>query len=102
MTGLEGQVGLRGITAAVDASFIDILQDTDSVIGLEGHFEARYGPWGGFLDGLWAKLGADGIPAGLTTLRVENELALVEFGALYHLLYFRIFEAGGAFGTRLT
>ena len=85
MTGLEGQVGLRGITAAVDASFIDILQDTDSVIGLEGHFEARYGSWGGFIDGLWVKLGADGIPAGQTTLRVENQLALVEFGGVYHL-----------------
>jgi hypothetical protein len=76
MAGLEGQVGVRGITAAVDASFIDILNDTDSVIGLQGHFEARYGPWGGFLDGTWAKLGADGIPAGLTTLRVESELSL--------------------------
>jgi hypothetical protein len=43
--GLDGQVGVRGITAAVDASFIDILQDADSFIGLEGHFEARYGPW---------------------------------------------------------
>ena len=85
MTGLEGQVGLRGITAAVDASFIDILQDTDSVIGLEGHFEARYGPWGGFFDGLWTKLGADGIPAGRTTLRVEMQLALMELGGLYHL-----------------
>jgi hypothetical protein len=85
MTGLEGQVGLRGITAAVDASFIDILRDTESVIGLEGHFEARYGPWGGFFDGLWVKLGADGIPAGQTTLRVENQLALVEFGGLYRL-----------------
>ena len=83
--GLEGQVGVRGITTAVDASFIDILKDSDSFIGLQGHFEARYGPWGGFFDGMWVKLGADGIPAGLTTLRVENELALVELGALYHL-----------------
>ena len=80
MTGLEGQVGIRGITAAVDASFIDILRDTESVIGLEGHFEARYGPWGGFFEGLWVKLGADGIPAGQTTLRMENQLTLVEFG----------------------
>jgi hypothetical protein len=83
--GLDGQVGVRGITAAVDASFIDILQDADSFIGLEGHFEARYGPWGGFLDGTWVKLGADGIPAGQTTLRVENQLSLIEFGGLYHL-----------------
>jgi hypothetical protein len=78
-------VGVRGVTAAVDASFIDILKDTDSVIGLQGHFEARRGPWGGFLDGTWAKLGADAIPAGRTTLHVGNEFALVELGALYRL-----------------
>jgi hypothetical protein len=49
MAGIEGKIGLRGITAAVDASFIDILNDADSVIGLQGHFEARYGRWGSFL-----------------------------------------------------
>ena len=100
MAGLEGTVGVRGITAAVDANFIDILDDTDSVIGLQGHFEARYGPWGGFLDGTWAKLGADGIPAGLTTLRVENELALVELGAMYHLGEWSLGRGGGDFTAR--
>jgi len=95
--GLEGQVGVRGITAAVDASFIDILNDTNSVIGLQGHFEARYGPWGGFFDGTWVKLGADGIPSGLTTLRVENELALVELGALYHLGEWSLGRGGSDF-----
>lgn len=97
MAGIEGTVGVRGITAAVDANFIDILNDTDSVIGLQGYFEARYGPWGGFIDGTWAKLGADGIPAGLSTLRVENEFALVELGALYHLGEWSLGRGGSDF-----
>ena len=66
MAGIEGRVGLKGVTAAVDASFIDVLNDTNSVIGLQGHFEARRGPWGGFLDGTrcaaWCD--ADGDPQG--------------------------------------
>jgi hypothetical protein len=83
MPGLEGKIGVRGVTAAVDASFIDILdtvKDADSFIGLLGGFEARRGPWGGFLYGMWTKLSADAIPAGPITLQVETELALVEFG----------------------
>jgi hypothetical protein len=88
MPGLEGKIGIRGVTASVDASFIDILdtvKDADSFIGLMGGFEARRGPWGGFLYGLWTKLSADAIPAGPITLQVETELALAEFGGLYRL-----------------
>jgi len=50
-----------------------------------GGFEARRGPWGGFLYGMWTKLSADAIPARPITLHVETELALVEFGGLYCL-----------------
>ena len=66
MPGLEGKIGMRGVTAAVDASFIDILdtvKDADSFIGLLGGFEARHGPWGGFVYGMWTKLSADAIPS---------------------------------------
>ena len=88
MPGLEGKIGIRGVTASVDASFIDILdtvKDADSFIGLLGGFEARHGPWGGFVYGLWTKLSADAIPAGPITLQVETQLALAEFGGLYRL-----------------
>ena len=88
MPGLEGTIGVRGVTAVVDASFIDILDtvlDADSFVGLMGGFEARRGPWGGFLYGMWTKLSADAIPAGPITLQVETELALAEFGGLYRL-----------------
>src|SRR5262245_62298796 len=49
-TGLNGDVGLHGRSVNVDASFTDILQDTDSIIGLEGRVEVRKGDWGGYID----------------------------------------------------
>jgi hypothetical protein len=64
---------------------------------LQGHFEAQYGRWGSFLDGTWAKLGVDAIPAGMTTLRVVNELALVELGGLYHLGEWSLARGSSAF-----
>jgi hypothetical protein len=88
MPGLNGEIGIRGVTAAVDASFIDILdtlKEADSFLGLLGGFEARHGRWGGFFYGMWTKLSADAIPAGPITLQVETEVALAEFAALYRL-----------------
>jgi hypothetical protein len=88
MPGLEGKVGIRGVTAVVDDSFIDILDTVfkgDSFFGLMGGFEARRGPWGGFVYGMWTKLSADAVPAGPITLQVETELALADFGGMYRL-----------------
>src|SRR5882724_2008138 len=47
MPGLNGKVGVRGVTAAVDASFIDILdklKDADSFIGVLGGSRPDTGP----------------------------------------------------------
>ncbi len=85
MADLHGEVRVRGVTAPVDASFIDILESADSLIGVQGHVEARYGPWGGFVDGTYLKQGVQDIAAGPTTLDVKTELVLMEFGALYRL-----------------
>lgn len=37
--GLYGDVTVKGTTAPVSASFIDILQNTDSLIGIQGRIE---------------------------------------------------------------
>ena len=47
MPGLNGETGVRGVTAAVDASFIDIfdtMKDADSFIGLLGGSRPDTGP----------------------------------------------------------
>jgi hypothetical protein len=43
LAGLDGEVSVRAFTTMVDASFIDILESSDSLISFQGHFEARYG-----------------------------------------------------------
>src|SRR4051812_36467894 len=42
--GLDGSFGVRGFTASVHRSFLDMLDNTDTLVGLEGRFEATYGP----------------------------------------------------------
>jgi hypothetical protein len=89
--GLYGDVTVRGVTASPDASFIDILESSDSLFGLQGHVEVRRGRLGGFVDVFYMKLGVD--DAGRTQADIENRMWLVEFG-----LQYRVFETTGTEG----
>src|SRR5262245_12852916 len=82
--GLSGDVTVRGVTASPDASFIDVLQASDSIVGLQGHLEVTRGRLGGFADVFYMKLGVDDI--GPTKIDLTNRMWLVEFGLQYRLL----------------
>ena len=47
---VSGNVTARGQTVDVDASFIQIMQKSDSLIGFMGYFEANKGPVGFYAD----------------------------------------------------
>ena len=60
--GLNGDLTVKGETAEIDASFIDIVETSDSVFALQLHGEAWWrGRWGGFLDGSYVDLGVDNV-----------------------------------------
>ena len=44
----------------VDASFIDIVEKSDSLVALMGNVEARNGPFAIYGDLVWSKTGVDG------------------------------------------
>src|SRR5215469_7980188 len=54
---VAGNLTARGQTVDVNASFIQILQKSDSLIGYMGYFEANKGRVGFFADVVWARLG---------------------------------------------
>jgi hypothetical protein len=82
--GLYGDVTVRGVTASPDASFIDILESSDSLLGFQGHVAVTRGRFTGFADGLYMRLGVD--DAGVTELDVTTRMWFVEFGLEYRLL----------------
>ena len=57
---LKGDVGARGQKTDVDTNLIDLFENNDSVLGIEGNLQARNGPWTLLVDPTW--------------LRVEDEL----------------------------
>jgi hypothetical protein len=91
--GLSGDVTARGTTASPDASLLDILEATDSLIGLQGHVDVMRGPLGGFADVLYLKLRVEDV--GATGIDLENRVWYVEFGLQYRLLDRRDEEGRG-------
>lgn len=59
LAGLSGDVGARDVTMHLDLSFTDIYEDTDSIIGLAGSVRFGKGKLGGFVNGMWMRLGQD-------------------------------------------
>ena len=82
--GLYGDVTVRGVSANLDASFLDILDNTDTLVGLQGHLEVTRGRWGAYGDVFYVKTKVE--DAGTTGVDVTNLMWIVEFGAQYRLV----------------
>ena len=87
LSGLRGDAGARGTTAHVEEGFTDITKDSDSVVTLAGRAEVGKGRWIGFLDGSYAKLGAEDQTnqGGGPPLDVDSTKAVLDFGAMYRV-----------------
>src|SRR5688572_7208899 len=68
LTSLKGEQTVRGRTVDVDASFIDIVEKSDTLAALMGTFEARNGPFALYGDLVWTKVGLSGNEARSRTL----------------------------------
>ncbi len=70
LSGIEGDVGARGRTTHIDASFDDIMSNFD--VGVMGLAEARYGRFGVFTDLNYIKLSASrDTPLGILARSVD-------------------------------
>jgi hypothetical protein len=65
-TNLSGSATVRGNTADIHASVIDLIQKSDSLAAFDGYVEANKGRFGLYGDVVWAKLG---IPTSAATYR---------------------------------
>ena len=92
---VAGSLTARGQTVDVNASFIQILQKSDSLIGYMGYFEADKGKVGFYLDTVWAKLGFD-----FSTTSYRNPVAGLKISTSSNTAVtysFAIIEAGGLY-----
>jgi hypothetical protein len=98
LTSIKGTQTVRGRSAKINASFIDIVEKSDSLVALMGAFEARNGPLALYNDLVWTKIGVEGsnirsrsLAPGVTgtlgtTTSLDFQMAIVELGAAYEVL----------------
>jgi hypothetical protein len=94
---MNGTQTIRGRSAKVDASFIDVLEKSDSLIGLMGDVEIRNGPIGLLGDFVWSKVGlsgdtvrtrsvAPGINASIgASAGLDVQMVIAEVGVAYEI-----------------
>ena len=82
--GLYGDVTILGRDATLDASFLDILENTDTVVGLAGRLEVTRGRFGVFGDAFYTKTSVQN--AGTTGLDVTARMWFIDFGAQFRVL----------------
>jgi hypothetical protein len=96
---VSGNLTAHGQTVDLDASFIQLVQKSDSLAAVMAYFEADKGPVGFYTDFVWASLGFDKSTAsyrnpiaGLklsatTTTALTYSMTIVEAGGLYEVAH---------------
>lgn len=99
LNGLVGNATAHGNTVDFNASLIDLIQKSSSLVAFDGYAEARKGRLGFYGDLVWAKLGIPtsavsyGNPIRGVTLStksnaaVTTSLTIIEAGALYEVAH---------------
>jgi hypothetical protein len=81
--GLDGDVGAGGLTAPVDAKFLDAVENLDLAGMLSA--EANNGTWGLLFDGAYLKLSDDSNTA-IGKVDVESEQWILQGAAVYRVV----------------
>jgi hypothetical protein len=93
--GMDGDVGVAGFKTSVNDSFVDIMQDSDSVMAFMGDFSASKGPWSFFVSPVWAKLGSDDESFGPIKADITETITIIGFGMKYRLAEWSLADAPG-------
>jgi hypothetical protein len=84
-TSFNGNIGARGFSVPANAGFVDILQNSESIIGIEGRLGVRRGRFGAYVDGLWNRVELDTVTGPFGFARIDPKLTLTYVeGALFY------------------
>ena len=83
--GIKGEVGIGSLDADIDATFLDILDQSDSLVALQGHIEAQKNRFGVFFDGIYADIGVK-YDGSFISLDVDQKMAIIEGGGFYRVI----------------
>lgn len=93
--GMNGKVGVGRFRTSVNDSFVDIMQDSDSVMAFMGDFSANKGPLTLFISPVWTQLGDNNQSIGPLKVDVTETLAIIGFGIKYRIAEWSLADSPG-------
>jgi hypothetical protein len=87
LLGVDGTVGVRGDASRAHATFLDIIEATDSLFAFSGRVEVGRGRFTLFLDGMYSEAADENAtgPLGIADVDITFKQTLLDFGAMYRL-----------------
>jgi len=87
LLGVDGTVGVRGDASRAHATFLDIIEATDSLFAFSGRVEVGRGRFTLFLDGMYSEAADEDAtgPLGIADVDITFKQTLLDFGAMYRL-----------------
>jgi hypothetical protein len=82
---INGDATIAGATTSVDTNIIEIIEDSDSIVALQGHFEVMKGNFGAYVDGTYMDLNIKS-NVGPVDLDTDTQVILADFTAFYRVL----------------
>lgn len=83
---LNGDAGIKGRPAKVDAGFKDVVENSKSILGFEGVLEVRKGKWGAFVDGTYLDIKLDTVEVRRLEADLRSQMGILKFGAAYRVV----------------
>jgi hypothetical protein len=82
---IDGRVGAGPLSASVESSFRNTIDEADSVVPFMGRVEGRSGGFSLFLDAAYVSLGFNRVSVGPFAARADSSLLVVDFGGTAEL-----------------
>ncbi len=95
LMGVSGNASARGQTIDTNATFIDLVQKSNTLFGLMGYFEADKGPAGMYVDLVYTKLNFGASQVGYRNPLPALRISASAYAAMSYELF--IAEAGGVY-----
>lgn len=87
LMGVDGDIGVRGRTINVNASFGDVVDASDSIFAFSGRLEVGYGAIGAYIDGMYSDIGIDDQsgPLGIASYDIGFQQTILDFGLMWRV-----------------
>lgn len=83
--GLDGDAVVQGNPVSIGASFLDLVDESDSIFGFDGRVEVGMGRVSGYFDGTYMEVGVEDQPTPAGAIDLTSQTTILEAGVQFRV-----------------